>query len=123
MSGVIFGLIVIDNHHSASSQRSIFGLFSVPSSLYPYVLLVVWQVIMPSASFLGHLCGVLVSAATLLVMIRLIMIIYNLIVAVWNTSMSCDCNAVCGYWAHMEQGIGSSCYFGMGLALGGALLY
>jgi len=59
-SGVIFGLIVVDNSMTGAVQRSIFGFFYVPAQLYPWTLLVLWQVIMPGVSFLGHLCGVLV---------------------------------------------------------------
>ena len=59
-SGVIFGLIVVDNGMTGAAQRSIFGFFYVPAQLYPWTLLVLWQVIMPGVSFLGHLCGVLV---------------------------------------------------------------
>lgn len=60
-SGVIFGLIVVDNNISGATQRSIFGFFYVPAPLYPWVLMLLWQVIMPGVSFLGHLCGVLVG--------------------------------------------------------------
>lgn len=60
-SGVVFGLIVVDNSLTGATQRSIFGLFYVPAPLYPWTLLVIWQLIMPGVSFLGHLCGVLVS--------------------------------------------------------------
>lgn len=62
-SGVVFGLIVVDNNLTGATQRSIFGLFYVPAPLYPWTLLVIWQLIMPGVSFLGHLCGVLVSNA------------------------------------------------------------
>lgn len=103
LSGVIFGLVVIDNNVSGASTRrceavlaflspffgvfsafcwasslyphvptaytlspppwpcSIFGFFSVPAKAYPWVLLVVWQLLVPQASFLGHLSGVVVS--------------------------------------------------------------
>ena len=40
--------------------RSIFGLFTVPAKFYPWVLLVVWQLLVPQVSFLGHLTGLLV---------------------------------------------------------------
>lgn len=62
-SGVVFGLIVVDNSLTGATQRSIFGLFYVPAPLYPWTLLVIWQLIMPGVSFLGHLCGVLVRHA------------------------------------------------------------
>ena len=45
---------------SGVPSRSIFGFFSVPAKAYPWVLLGVWQLLVPGASFLGHLCGVLV---------------------------------------------------------------
>ncbi len=57
-SGVIFHLSVLESNLQPG-PRSVFGFFSVPSSLYPWVLLVVLQVIMPNLSFLGHLAGIL----------------------------------------------------------------
>ncbi|PNH04958.1 hypothetical protein TSOC_008846 [Tetrabaena socialis] len=67
-SGVIFGLIVIDNAQgSSASSRSILGLFSVPAPAYPWALLVFWQLLMPGVSFLGHLSGVLVGGSRALV--------------------------------------------------------
>ena len=62
-SGVVFGLIVIDNSVSHATSRSIFGLFSVPARVYPWALMVLWQLLLPSVSFLGHLTGIVVSAA------------------------------------------------------------
>lgn len=41
--------------------RSIFGLFSVPTWAFPWALLVIWQLLVPRASLLGHLTGLLVS--------------------------------------------------------------
>lgn len=61
LSGVVFGLIVVDTAVSRAAQRSIFGFFSVPAKLYPWALLLLWQLLMPGASFLGHLSGVAVS--------------------------------------------------------------
>ena len=65
LSGVIFGLILIDNaslvHLSlGAAQRSIFGLFSVPAPAYPWALLLIWTLLMPEAFFLCHLSGLLV---------------------------------------------------------------
>ena len=63
LSGVIFSLIVVDNNEhllvNQSQQRSIFGLFSVPAPIYPWVLLLLWQLLIPEASFLCHLSGLL----------------------------------------------------------------
>lgn len=57
-SGIIFHLSVLESNLQPG-PRSVFGFFSVPSSLYPWVLLVVLQMIMPNLSFLGHLAGIL----------------------------------------------------------------
>ena len=37
------------------------ALPQVPAKYYPWALLIVWQLLMPGVSFLGHLSGVLVS--------------------------------------------------------------
>ncbi|EFJ40799.1 hypothetical protein VOLCADRAFT_99376 [Volvox carteri f. nagariensis] len=64
-SGVIFGLLVWDSallsSSSSSSHRSIFGLFHVPAPWYPWVLLLLCQLMLPEASLLGHLAGLLVG--------------------------------------------------------------
>ena len=39
------------------------GLFAVPGRYYPWMLLVVWQLLMPGVSFLGHLGGVAAGQA------------------------------------------------------------
>jgi len=57
-SGIIFHLSVLESHLHPG-PRSVFGCFSVPSSVYPWVLLLVLQLIMPNLSFLGHLAGIL----------------------------------------------------------------
>lgn len=57
-SGVIFHLSVMECNLSQGS-RSLFGAISVPSQVYPWVLLVVIQFIMPNLSFMGHLAGII----------------------------------------------------------------
>jgi membrane associated rhomboid family serine protease len=60
-SGVIFSLAVDECALSPSPTRSIFGLFSVPTRFYPWVLMAALQFILPNISFIGHLSGVLVG--------------------------------------------------------------
>lgn len=43
--------------------RSVFGLFSVPTRVYPWVLMLVLQFLLPNVSFVGHLAGILVGFA------------------------------------------------------------
>ncbi len=60
-SGVIFGLIPLEIRASGGAQRSIFGLFAVPALYYPWILLVLWQFLVPQSSFLGHLSGLAIG--------------------------------------------------------------
>jgi membrane associated rhomboid family serine protease len=62
-SGVLFALIVIDVSGPDPGHRAVFGLFVVPAWLYPWVMLVVMQLIMRRVSFLGHLAGIAVGYA------------------------------------------------------------
>eukprot|EP00698_Gefionella_okellyi_P022489 TRINITY_DN7463_c0_g4_i2.p1 TRINITY_DN7463_c0_g4~~TRINITY_DN7463_c0_g4_i2.p1 ORF type:complete len:297 (+),score=36.94 TRINITY_DN7463_c0_g4_i2:28-891(+) len=61
LSAVIFALLVIYANSSANQQFSIFGFFQVPAKIYPWVLLLVIQLLMPGVSLLGHLSGILVG--------------------------------------------------------------
>lgn len=60
-SGVLFALLVIDNEISGGDERSIFGLFLVPSWTYPWAMLVLLSVIIPNVSLLGHFSGIIVG--------------------------------------------------------------
>lgn len=62
-SGVLFAMAVDEASLSPATTRSLFGLFSVPTKLYPWVLMLVLQLVLPNVSFLGHLSGVLVGFA------------------------------------------------------------
>lgn len=62
-SGVVFGVIVVDTHLSAVARRSVFGFFAVPAAWYPLSLLLFLQVALPTVSFAGHACGLLVGLA------------------------------------------------------------
>ena len=58
-SGVIFALCVVDIYRGAGETRSIFGFFEVPAKVYPWVLLIMLQFLIPNVSFMGHLSGIL----------------------------------------------------------------
>lgn len=58
-SGILFSLIVIETTLSGAQSRSFFGLFNVPAKWYPWILLIVFQLLMSNVSLLGHLCGIL----------------------------------------------------------------
>lgn len=60
-SGVIFANAAQESFLSTAPTRSLFGLMTVPTRLYPWALLIVLQVIMPNISFLGHLAGLLMG--------------------------------------------------------------
>lgn len=57
-SGIIFHLSVLESHLHPG-PRSVFGFFSVPAYVYPWVLLLLLQLIVPNLSFLGHLAGII----------------------------------------------------------------
>eukprot|EP01104_Vermistella_antarctica_P002716 TRINITY_DN12938_c0_g1_i1.p1 TRINITY_DN12938_c0_g1~~TRINITY_DN12938_c0_g1_i1.p1 ORF type:complete len:398 (-),score=56.16 TRINITY_DN12938_c0_g1_i1:101-1294(-) len=58
-SGVLFGLLTVHCCFSTSLHRSIFGWFTVPTYLYPWIVLALIQLFWPGASLLGHVCGIL----------------------------------------------------------------
>ena len=61
-SGVIFQLSVLESNLGPEDRtRSVFGMVEVSSRAYPWALLLALQFIMPQASFLGHLAGILIG--------------------------------------------------------------
>lgn len=57
-SGVLFHLSVLECNimsSSGSNSRSLFGVVSVPTSVYPFALLILLQFCIPGLSFLGTL--------------------------------------------------------------------
>ena len=64
-SGVLFQLSVLEANLNPHSQRSVFGMFRVSSSAYPWAMLVIMQFLLPHVSFLGHLSGILVGTLQL----------------------------------------------------------
>jgi len=57
---VIFGLAVMESFLGSSPTRTVLCL-AVPRRWYPWVLLVVLQMLIPNISFVGHLSGLLVG--------------------------------------------------------------
>lgn len=43
-SGVLFAYAGMEAFHSTQTSRSVFGIFSVPTKAYPFILLIVLQV-------------------------------------------------------------------------------
>ncbi|XP_071484385.1 rhomboid-related protein 4-like [Diadema antillarum] len=62
-SGVLFALKVLTTYYTPVHNQRIMGLFSVPSRWACWVELVLIQLIVPRASFTGHLAGILVGLA------------------------------------------------------------
>lgn len=62
-SGVIFALKVLSTHYSPRDSQRIMGIINVPSRWACWIELVVIQLIVPRASFTGHLAGILVGLA------------------------------------------------------------
>jgi membrane associated rhomboid family serine protease len=60
-SGVIFHMSTLECSLAPNRSRSVFGIFFVPSYMYPGVLLVGLQMVMPDISFTGHLAGIFVG--------------------------------------------------------------
>jgi len=51
------------NTGDGSAQKTIWGLFTVPKKAWPWVSLVVIQILLPEASFLGHISGIIIGYA------------------------------------------------------------
>eukprot|EP01105_Mastigella_eilhardi_P021593 TRINITY_DN5242_c0_g1_i2.p1 TRINITY_DN5242_c0_g1~~TRINITY_DN5242_c0_g1_i2.p1 ORF type:complete len:287 (+),score=60.36 TRINITY_DN5242_c0_g1_i2:29-889(+) len=88
-SGVIFGLLVIETSISNDLERSVFGLFTVSAKLYPWILLVLMQFLLPNVSFVGHLSGILAGYLFCYGPLQ------NLLLPAWLVSKLQDCPPVC----------------------------
>uniref|UniRef100_A0A7I4BQF8 Peptidase S54 rhomboid domain-containing protein n=1 Tax=Physcomitrium patens TaxID=3218 RepID=A0A7I4BQF8_PHYPA len=60
-SCVVFGWMTILAVRQPSLKLNLFGLLSLPISLAPFESLIFTSIIVPQASFLGHLAGILVG--------------------------------------------------------------
>lgn len=88
-SGVLFALKVLVNHHDTSNSQESFGFFTVPKKLAVWAELLLIQVMVPQASFLGHLSGILCGLISLnfLSLFHLTALPLNLILSVPGTSI------------------------------------
>ncbi|KAK9725121.1 hypothetical protein RND81_05G123800 [Saponaria officinalis] len=62
-SCVVFGWMTILSVKQPSSKLNLFGLLSLPISFAPFESLIFTSIIVPQASFLGHLSGIIVGYA------------------------------------------------------------
>ncbi|KAI8466449.1 MAG: hypothetical protein J3K34DRAFT_524532 [Monoraphidium minutum] len=62
-SGAVFALIAVDCAASGPAPRRLFGAAEVPGPLVPWALILLIQVLVPGASFLGHVAGLLAGEA------------------------------------------------------------
>ncbi|KAJ4896193.1 RHOMBOID-like protein 13 [Raphanus sativus] len=62
-SCVVFGWMTILSVKQPSSKFDLFGVLSLPISFAPFESLIFTSIIVPQASFLGHLSGILVGYA------------------------------------------------------------
>ena len=60
-SGVLFMYAVLEAYHTRAESQSFFGMCNVPARMFPFVLLVVIQLLMPGISWCGHVSGVIVG--------------------------------------------------------------
>ncbi|KAF2323803.1 hypothetical protein GH714_037119 [Hevea brasiliensis] len=63
-SCVVFGWMTILSVKQPSSKLDLFGFLSLPISFAPFESLIFTSIIVPQASFLGHLSGIIVGYAT-----------------------------------------------------------
>ncbi|CAN0870841.1 RHOMBOID-like protein 13 [Linum grandiflorum] len=62
-SCVVFGWMTILSVKQPSAKLNLFGLLSLPISFAPFESLIFTSIIVPQASFLGHLSGIIVGYA------------------------------------------------------------
>jgi len=62
-SCVVFGWMTILSVKQPSSKLNLFGLLSLPISFAPFESLIFTSIIVPQASFVGHLSGIIVGYA------------------------------------------------------------
>jgi len=62
-SGVLFGWMALQSLRAPTAMVKFMGIITMPSLLAPWVSLVLTQMLVPQASFLGHLAGIIAGYA------------------------------------------------------------
>ncbi|BFZ00506.1 hypothetical protein BsWGS_03545 [Bradybaena similaris] len=62
-SGVLFGMKVLTTHYSPPGTQLLLGFIPMPTKYVYWAELVLIQLMVPNASFVGHLAGILVGCA------------------------------------------------------------
>ena len=60
-SGIIFGVIMLSVFIGENRYFYPFRLIKIKKIYMPWILLVITQFLIPEASFMGHLCGILAA--------------------------------------------------------------
>jgi len=60
-SGVVFGLMTIQSQLYPKIELDLFGYVKLPMSFAPFASLIFTQILIPRASFIGHLSGIIVG--------------------------------------------------------------
>ncbi|KAH9322807.1 hypothetical protein KI387_017446, partial [Taxus chinensis] len=69
----------------------VFGLFNVPGKWYAWILLILFQLLMPNVSFIGHLCGILTGFAYTHGLLNYLMLGSSSYIAIENSAMLAFC--------------------------------
>lgn len=99
-SGVLFCYAVIDSYHTTETTRSVFGLFSVPAKVYPFILLIILQFVLPNISFIGHASGIIVGMLAVSGILEVVLpslSFLEFIETTPNTALLCYCNKISNY--------------------------
>eukprot|EP00245_Coleochaete_scutata_P006412 TRINITY_DN20837_c0_g1_i1.p1 TRINITY_DN20837_c0_g1~~TRINITY_DN20837_c0_g1_i1.p1 ORF type:complete len:268 (+),score=22.68 TRINITY_DN20837_c0_g1_i1:371-1174(+) len=60
-SGVVFGWMTVLSQKMPTSTLDVFGVLSLPINLAPFESLIFTSILVPQASFIGHLSGIIVG--------------------------------------------------------------
>ncbi|BFZ06619.1 hypothetical protein BsWGS_09658 [Bradybaena similaris] len=75
-SGVLFAIKVLTTHYAPNEPTRLFGFIPVPSKHIYWAELLLIQLLVPNASFIGHLAGILVGVAYIWGPLRFLMDVF-----------------------------------------------